>query len=79
MCTIRKSRDKALVPEELRKYAMEGSDSLFLINHNLVNGGFVVALSACLDHWRSQKKKDVDSCNPDDACRVAAILLLSKF
>ena len=76
---IRKTRDKALVPEDFRKYAMEGSDSLFVINYNLENGGFNIPLSACLDHWRSQKKKDVDSRNPDDACRVAAILLLPEF
>ena len=36
----RKSRDKATVPEEFRKYAVEGSDTLFLINHDLGNGGF---------------------------------------
>ena len=76
---VRKSRDKASVPEEFRKYAIEGSDSLFVINHNLVNGGFNIPLSGCIDHWQSQKKKDVDCRNPDDACRVAAILLLPEF
>jgi hypothetical protein len=75
----RKSRDKATVPEEFRKYAVEGSDTLFLINHDLGNGGFNIPLSACLDHWQSQRKKDVDSRNPNDACRVAAILLLPEF
>ena len=76
---IRKSRDKAVVPEEFRKYAIEGSDSLVVINHDLVNGGFNIPLSACLDHWQSQKKKDLDSRNPDDACRDAAILLSPEF
>ena len=74
-----KNRDKASVPDEFRKYAPEGSDTLFVINHDLGNGGFNVPLSACLDHWRSQKKKDVDSRNPNDPCRVAAILLLPEF
>jgi hypothetical protein len=76
---IRKNRDKASVPDEFRKYAHEGSDTLFVINLDLDNGGFNIPLSACLDHWRSQKKKDVDSRNPNDACRVAAILLLPEF
>ena len=52
---------------------------MFVINHDLGNVGFNVPLSACLDHWRSQKKKDVDSRNPNDAYRVAAILLLPEF
>ena len=75
----RKSRDKGVVPEEFRQYAVEGSDTLYVINHNLDNGGFTIPLSACIDHWRSQKKKDVDSRNPNDACRVGAILLLPEF
>ena len=75
----RKSRDKATVPDEFRKYAVEGSDTLFIINHNLSNGGFNIPLSACLDHWHSQKKKDVDCRSSNDACRVAAILLLPEF
>ena len=75
----RKNRDKATVPDEFRKYAQEGSDTLFVINHDLGNGGFNIPLSACLDHWQSQKKKDIDSRNPNDACRVAAILLLPEF
>jgi hypothetical protein len=75
----RKNRDKASVPDEFRKYAQDGSDTLFVINHDLSNGGFNIPLSACLDHWQSQKKKDIDSCNPNDACRVAAILLRPEF
>ena len=75
----RKSRDKAAVPDEFRKFAIDGSDTLFIINHDFSNGGFNIPLSACLDHWQSQKKKDVDSRNPNDACRVAAILLLPEF
>jgi hypothetical protein len=75
----RKSRDKGVVPDEFRQYAVEGSDTLFIINHNLDNGGFNIPLSACLEHWRSQKKKDFDSRTPNDACRVAAILLLPEF
>ena len=74
-----KSRDKAAVPNEFRQYGMEGSDTLFLINNNIENGGFSIPLSACLNHWRSQRKKDVDSRNSNDACRVAAILLLPEF
>ena len=75
----RKSRDKGVVPDEFCQYAVEGSDTLFIINHNLDNGGFNIPLSACLEHWRSQKKKDFDSRTPNDACRVAAILLLPEF
>ena len=79
MYVFGKSRDKAVVLEEFRKYAMEGSDSFIDISHNLVNGGFTVALLACLNHGRSQKN-DVDSGrNPGDACQVAAILLLPEY
>ena len=31
---IRKNRDKASVPDKFRKYAQDGSDTLFLINHD---------------------------------------------
>jgi hypothetical protein len=75
----RKSRDKATVPDEFRKYAVEGCDTVFIINHNLNNAGFNIPLSACLDHWQSQKKKDVDCRSSNDACRVAAILLVPEF
>ena len=75
----RKSRDKATVPDEFRKYALEGCETVFIINHNLVNGGFNIPLSACLDHWQSQKKKDIDCRSANDACRVAAVLLLPEF
>ena len=75
----RKSRGKAAAPNEFCKHAIKGSDTLFLINHYLGNDGFNIPLSACLDHWQSQRKKDVDRCNPNDACRVAAILLLPEF
>lgn len=76
---IRKNRHKASVPDEFQKYAHESSDTLFAINLDLGNGGFSIPHSACLDDWRSQKKKNVDSRNPNDACRVAAILLLPEF
>ena len=75
----RKSRDKGAFPEMFRQYALEGSDTLFIINHDERNGGFNIPLSACLNHWGTQKKKDIDSRNPNDACRVAAILLLPEF
>jgi hypothetical protein len=75
----RKSRDKAAVPDEFRKFAIEGSETIFVINHDSHNGGFNIPLSACLDHWQSQRKRDVDSRNPNDACRVAGILLLPEF
>lgn len=45
-----------------------------------MNGNFKIAYSACLNHWKNQKKEDVDRRNPaDNACRVAAILLLPEF
>jgi hypothetical protein len=74
-----KSRDKAVVLEEFRKYAMEGSNLLIDISHNLVNGSFTVVLSACLNHWRRQKNDVDNSRNPGDACQVAAILLLQEY
>ena len=75
----RKSRDKGAVPEKFRQYGAEGAHSLFIINNNEDNGGFNIPLSSCLDYWRSQKKKDVDSRSANDGCRAASILLLPEF
>ena len=72
----RKSRDKGLVSENLRKYALPGSDSVFIINDDEEQGGFQIALDSCLQHWEGQKKRSFDSRSPGDACRLASILLL---
>ena len=74
----RKSRDKGLLPEKFRKFALPNSNTVFILNDDEIHGGFRIVLSACISHWKSQKKRAFDSRNSNDACRVAAILLDPK-
>lgn len=70
---VRTHRDDVSLPEYFRQYAKDGK--VYVINDNTTNGGFNIILSSMLSFWLSKKTADISQRTPNDAMRVASILL----
>jgi hypothetical protein len=74
---IRKLKDVINLPTEFHNYK-NADGQVFVINTELVDGGYRVAMAALLSHWGTKQKESIDQRNPNDALRLAAILLDEK-
>jgi hypothetical protein len=74
---IRKLKDVINLPTEFHNYK-NADGQVFVINTELVDGGYRVAMAALLSHWGTKLKESIDQRNPNDALRLAAILLDDK-